>query len=90
MSVKIYKIIKKTAGGFHSWVETNIGIIRKPNNKIKIEPGGYEVPSEFKKEAIEYEEREKILVDKLTPKKKSFWQKIKSIIVNVFKRITNT
>ncbi len=36
MKVEIYKILKTTAGGFHSWCESNVGIIRKPNNKIKI------------------------------------------------------
>jgi hypothetical protein len=36
MSVQIYKVIKQTAGGFHSWVESNVGVIRKPNNKIFI------------------------------------------------------
>jgi hypothetical protein len=28
--VKIIKMIKKTAGGFHAWYETNVGIKRKP------------------------------------------------------------
>lgn len=24
------KMIRKTAGGFHAWYESNVGIIRKP------------------------------------------------------------
>ncbi len=36
MKVEIFKQIKTTAGGFHSWVLSNVGIIRKPNNKIII------------------------------------------------------
>jgi hypothetical protein len=34
--VKIHKVLKETPGGFHSWVKSNVGIIRKPNNQIKI------------------------------------------------------
>jgi len=34
MKVKIFKIIKITAGGFHSWCESNVGRIRKPNHNI--------------------------------------------------------
>lgn len=36
MSVKIYDIIKQTAGGFHSWVRSDVGIIRKPNSELDI------------------------------------------------------
>ena len=36
MTVEIYDIIKTTVGGFHSWVKSNVGIIRKPNNNIRI------------------------------------------------------
>lgn len=36
MKVLIYRIIKRTAGGFHSWCESNVGKIRKPNNNIQI------------------------------------------------------
>jgi len=36
MSIKIYNLIKQTAGGFHSWVDSSVGVIRKPNNKIDI------------------------------------------------------
>lgn len=34
--VKLIKITKTCPGGFHSWVKSNIGIIRKPNSSIKI------------------------------------------------------
>lgn len=34
MKVQIYNIIKRTAGGFHSWCESNVGRIRKPNNVV--------------------------------------------------------
>ena len=34
MRVKIHRIIKQTAGGFHSWCESNVGRIRKPNSSI--------------------------------------------------------
>ena len=46
--ITIYKILKITAGGFHCWCESNVGVIRKPNNVISddvwnaffgIEPG---------------------------------------------------
>jgi hypothetical protein len=30
----IYKIIKITPGGFHCWVDTSIGRIKKPSSKI--------------------------------------------------------
>ena len=33
--VEIYKILRTTAGGFHSWCESNVGIIRKPNSAIR-------------------------------------------------------
>ena len=39
MKVDIFRIIKKTSGGFHSWCESNVGIIRKPNNKILLYDG---------------------------------------------------
>ena len=32
--VQLYKRLKITAGGFHSWWESSVGIIRKPNNSI--------------------------------------------------------
>ena len=32
--VQIYKMLKITAGGFHCWFESNVGVIRKPNNVI--------------------------------------------------------
>ena len=32
--VEIYDIKKRTAGGFHSWVNSNVGLIRKPNKDI--------------------------------------------------------
>ena len=34
--VEIYKIIRRTAGGFHSWCESNVGRIRKPNQNIVV------------------------------------------------------
>ena len=34
MSVKIYKTIRLTPGGFHSWVDSEVGIIRKPNHML--------------------------------------------------------
>ena len=43
--VQIYKIIKQTAGGFHSWVESSVGIIRKPNSEINLP----EITPEIKK-----------------------------------------
>ena len=35
--ITIFSIIKPTAGRFHSWVNSNVGVIKKPNNKIDIE-----------------------------------------------------
>jgi hypothetical protein len=35
MKVEIYKIIKRTSGRFHSWCQSTVGNIRKPNNKIR-------------------------------------------------------
>ena len=32
--VQISKILRITAGGFHSWCESNVGMVRKPNNVI--------------------------------------------------------
>ena len=37
--VKIKKILRVCPGGFHAWVESNVGIIRKPLNKIKVLKG---------------------------------------------------
>jgi len=34
MKPQIYKVIKKTACGFHSWCSSSVGIIRKPNNEL--------------------------------------------------------
>ena len=34
MKVEIFNIIKPTSGRFHSWVNSNVGTIRKPNNQI--------------------------------------------------------
>lgn len=34
IKVRIYKIIRVTAGGFHSWCETNIGRMKKENKNI--------------------------------------------------------
>ncbi len=31
---EIYNIIKTTSGGFHSWLNTSIGKIRKPNSEV--------------------------------------------------------
>lgn len=36
MRVEIYKILKQTSGGFHSWVDSSIGRIRKPNGAINV------------------------------------------------------
>ena len=32
MKVEIYGKIRECSGGFHSWVRSSVGIIRKPNN----------------------------------------------------------
>ena len=32
--IVIYRMVRECPGGFHSWVETNFGVIRKPNDKI--------------------------------------------------------
>ena len=37
MKVQIFKVIRRTAGHYHSWCETNCGILRKPNNKLPVE-----------------------------------------------------
>lgn len=34
MAVKIYGIVKETAGKMHSWVRTDAGIKRKPNSSF--------------------------------------------------------
>ena len=34
LKYEIYNIIKITSGGLHSWLNTSIGKIRKPNNRI--------------------------------------------------------
>ncbi len=34
--VQLIKKTKNTAGGFHSWWESNVGVIRKPNSSINI------------------------------------------------------
>ena len=36
--VQLIEKIKDTAGGFHSWWKSDVGIIRKPNNNIKLKP----------------------------------------------------
>ena len=33
---KIYEVIKLTSGGFHSWVNSSVGVIRKENRNINI------------------------------------------------------
>jgi hypothetical protein len=35
--VEIFKVIKRTSGGFHSWCDSSVGLIRKPNNKLPVE-----------------------------------------------------
>lgn len=32
--VEIHRILKITAGGFHAWVDSNVGRIRKPINAL--------------------------------------------------------
>ena len=45
----ITKILQTTAGKFHSWCETNIGlVVRKPNNKLDIQEKVYEKENEPK------------------------------------------
>lgn len=34
MKVILSKILKITAGGFHCWCDSNVGIIRKPNHAV--------------------------------------------------------
>jgi len=34
--VRIYKILRTTPGQFHSWLDSNVGIIRKPNGSINL------------------------------------------------------
>ena len=34
IKVQISKILRITAGKFHCWVDSNVGIIRKPNHAI--------------------------------------------------------
>jgi len=35
--IRIYKKIKDTPGGFYSWWESDVGIVKKPNSAIKEE-----------------------------------------------------
>ena len=60
MKVKIYKTIKQTAGGFHSWCKSNVGVIRKPNSSIECE-----VPIIFKEELIKQKEKEFVIAQEL-------------------------
>jgi hypothetical protein len=46
--VKIYNIIKQTSGGLHSWVQTNFGTMRKPNDKLE----GYKKQTIWQKKRI--------------------------------------
>jgi len=43
--VVIYKVLAVTPGGMKSWVDSSVGIIKKPNNsipdKLLAEAGGY-------------------------------------------------
>jgi len=29
--IKVFRVVKATAGRFHSWCNSNVGLIRKPN-----------------------------------------------------------
>ncbi len=66
MKVEIYKVIKITAGGFHSWVKSNVGIIRKPNNKILLH-------FEPTKEKVEEKPQTKSWLQR-------FWEFVKKVI----------
>ena len=49
---KIYNVIRKTSGGRHMWVETDVGIIRKPiPNNLVISDKPTEIPT--RKEQVE-------------------------------------
>ncbi len=37
MKIQLYNKIKNTAGGFHSWFNSNVGRIRKPNMEVEFE-----------------------------------------------------
>ena len=67
--VQLLQKIKNTAGGFHSWWESDMGIIRKPNSKI----------------FLHFEPKPKIEKIEEIPKKKSWFQKflewIKKILI---------
>ena len=47
--VQLYEKIKDTAGGFHSWWKSDVGIIRKPNNKISTNKEIREFEKDIKK-----------------------------------------
>ena len=63
--VHLIEKIKDTAGGFHSWWKSDVGIIRKPNSSISTDK--------------EIEEFEKDIVKKEEPVKEtklSFWKRL--------------
>ncbi len=72
MEVEIQKVLRITSGGFHSWVQTNVGIIKKPNNKIFFNTE--RKPKEVLEEKIEIGE------------KLNWWQKLLKFIFNIFNK----
>ena len=50
MKVKIYNTLKRTSGGLHSWVDSNVGVIRKENKNIPV--GDATVIGELREEPI--------------------------------------
>ena len=69
--VRIDKIIKVTAGGFHCWVESDVGLIRKPNHAVPQELWDI------------FEGRRKVAEIKISRWQK-LWLKIKEIFWKIF------
>ncbi|MDD5016166.1 MAG: hypothetical protein PHW73_13910 [Atribacterota bacterium] len=85
-TVRISKILRITAGGFHAWCESNVGIIRKPGNVLSNLPCWYDFWNLPKPEIKIVEDV--VLPDvpeKIEPLLK-WWQKIWRFITNLLKR----